>query len=276
MVPHLMVDAAGNQNVAYDLTGGWLVLDTDPIPGIGWLRKQIGKPKFEDFTMNLIPGSPGGGLSFVTQSCGANAPQLFAFNLTSPIGDGQGVLRACDGWTLSEFTVPACDASGKDPSFFTLKLTGGRAAATATVLFNPKEYSISRVKQIMWLCSNFRLQISDADCSRVNKIESFSIKQAIADVDGDGLPDIMLTGSNLNISLPLADAAPFLAELAAGGKGTAPRTGELDLLDGQGNVMNAMSFSGMHAVGAAPDLNARTSAHATEKIEILYERMELK
>jgi hypothetical protein len=83
---------------------------------------------------------------------------------------------------LTGITFPACDGAAKDPAYLTLKFEpkvtryhrdGGRVD-------EPNEPA-----QKEWSPANFRLQIDGIDCSRVNKVESITIKQKVVE-DGIG------------------------------------------------------------------------------------------
>jgi hypothetical protein len=76
---------------------------------------------------------------------------------------------------ISEVTIPACDGASKDPAFLSLRLApeyirikqvDGKVSAEA-----------GKAAQSMWVPSNFRLEISGLDCSKVTKVDSFTVKQ---------------------------------------------------------------------------------------------------
>src|SRR5437588_2334025 len=78
---------------------------------------------------------------------------------------------------ISEIGFPALDAASKDAARLSVKfapeytrLTQGAGAVTSPG---------KAVMEKKWLSSNFRLQIAGLDCTRVNKIEAFTIKQAV-------------------------------------------------------------------------------------------------
>ena len=78
---------------------------------------------------------------------------------------------------ISEIGFPALDAASKDVARLSLKFapeytrwTQGAGAVTS-----PGKAAMEK----KWLSSNFRLQIAGLDCTRVNKIEAFTIKQAV-------------------------------------------------------------------------------------------------
>ncbi|MFO0573765.1 MAG: phage tail protein [Polyangia bacterium] len=83
---------------------------------------------------------------------------------------------------ITEFGMPALDASSKDAALMTLKFkpeitrkTFGGGAQIKT--------SFDSSKQKQWLPSNFRIKVDGCDdaCKRVNKIEALTIKQKVTE-----------------------------------------------------------------------------------------------
>lgn len=78
---------------------------------------------------------------------------------------------------ISELTMPALDASSKDPAYMTLK-------------FNPEKIRYKKSTRLpiqvdvrpttkKWTASNFRIELGDLPCDHVAKIDSFTLKQSI-------------------------------------------------------------------------------------------------
>jgi hypothetical protein len=277
IIPHVMVTSAG-QCVVFDAVGGYLGIGVDTTPAPVWVKKNLGNVKYNEFTVQCMVGVPGGLLGPLTNTFGAGQPQpqSFDFTLTSPLTDKVGIVRSFTGWTLSSFTIPACNVNGTVPKAFTVTLTGGTSPVTGQVPYNYQNFTLDKIKQKPWLPANFRLSITGSDCSRVAKVEAITVKQTLASFSSDGTLGYYLDGDDMVFTMPVEDAAPFIAELASAGKGVAARTGELDLLDEKGRVLNAFGFTGMHVVGAEPVFNARSSGHAVEKVTVVYENFDMK
>lgn len=109
-----------------------------------------------------------------------------------------------------------------------------------------------RPKQKKWLSCNFRLKLGDLPCSRINKIESFTIKQAFEDLDGDGKVDEFTDMSEVAFDVPWADAAPFMEwfQMQKDGKGVALPF-ELDVYDGSSFVIGVRAELVVSALGPA-------------------------
>jgi len=80
---------------------------------------------------------------------------------------------------VTETTIPALDASSRDPAFLAVQLNPARTS------FGPASgkagSAAGRPEQKLWLPSNFRLAIDGLDCSKVAKIDAFVVKQSAAD-----------------------------------------------------------------------------------------------
>jgi hypothetical protein len=109
-------------------------------------------------------------------------------------------------------TIPAMDSSSKEPAYTTLKFAPEFIRSVKVSGKLPADY---KVEQKMFLPSNFRLQIDGLDCSKVNKIESFTVKQGMTTKDsGSGRDSFKDPGKlefpNLKITIPEAAAKPFI------------------------------------------------------------------
>ena len=78
---------------------------------------------------------------------------------------------------LTEATIPAADAAAKEAAFLAVKLAP-EAVRTAKGSGAAVKAPVS--KQKAFLPSNFKLAIDKLDCSKVSKIDSFTVKQTTA------------------------------------------------------------------------------------------------
>lgn len=138
--------------------------------------------------------------------------------------------------TLSSWSSPACDRAVTTPTggeTFTLSCDSPPAVAP---IKHPAKVTIPDIR--LWSPSNFSLSIPGLDtaCARVSKIDSFTIKQGIADLDGDGHLD--LTVSDLVMEIPV-DAMDECRLWLFGGDS---RTCTLDYLAADGSVMRKLTI----------------------------------
>lgn len=112
---------------------------------------------------------------------------------------------------IEEITIPSMIASSSQPAFVTIK-------------FKPEEITYAKgdnaiqnpvsSRQKTWLCSNFRLRIGDLPCSRVSKIDSFTIRQSasaqtLGNVDDGASDRTMVEFPNLKVTFSAADLEPW-------------------------------------------------------------------
>jgi hypothetical protein len=141
------------------------------------VKKQIGKPKYEDFTIELEVGDSAlvgdwvGAMLAGKPTRKSGAVIAADFNLKEV-----GRLTFSDA-LITELVIPACDGASKDPAYLKLNLTP--ETTTWTDGTGASLDASKNVKQKTWLPSNFRLKVGDLPCSRVNKIDSFTIKQGV-------------------------------------------------------------------------------------------------
>jgi len=155
--------------------------------------------------------------------------------------------------TPTEIVFPACDADSKDAAGIVVVASGD-----AKTMPPPDDAKLKAATQIakrqkMWLCSAFRVRVGDLPCTRVNKIEAISVKQALADLDSDGAPDRFFTPGDLDFTVPMADAKPFqdAFNAAVAGKPTVYPV-QLDYLDDSGNPIFSLYWT-VTICAAGPD-----------------------
>ena len=87
---------------------------------------------------------------------------------------------------LTETTIPAMDGSSKEPAYMTLKFAP-EYTRTEKPSGSKADYGeYGKNEQKVWMPANFKLEIAGLDCSKVNKIDSFTVKQtAVTDDIGD-------------------------------------------------------------------------------------------
>lgn len=115
------------------------------------------------------------------------------------------------GALITETTLPACDGSSKEVEYLRLKFK------PEFVRHKPGSGKIgagnARHLSSRFLASNFRLSINGVDCTKVSKVDSFTIKQPVtADAPGEER-DPTVTGKiefpNLKITIAEAFAGDF-------------------------------------------------------------------
>lgn len=109
---------------------------------------------------------------------------------------------------ITETVIPACETAGRDTGFITIKFAPELTRSAAPESIENVD-SIARNTQL-WQSGNFKLTIDGLDCSKVSKIDSFTIKQKMVnDQTGDSrgnqiqngrveFPDLRITFSEIS------------------------------------------------------------------------------
>jgi hypothetical protein len=159
--------------------GGAIVADVihEPLGATQFIKKHLGQTRYEDIVLGLPFGMSPRLSGWIADTWAMKQPRK------------DGSLTFCDytltaksrldfsGGLITEITIPGCDAASKEAAFLRLKVT-------------PESLRLSKVSQTMrggdvrsdkrsWIPSSFKLTIDDLDCSKVSKIEPFSVKQTI-------------------------------------------------------------------------------------------------
>jgi len=166
-------------------------------------KKHLGPPVYDDFTLE-IGFSMGTALyDWISASWQMNYQRK------------DGSITACDfkmeahsqrqffHALITETGIPACDGASKTPGYITLKFS---PEYTRVLKASGQESAPGKSMQKLWLPQNFRLEIDDLDCSKVARIEPFTVKQnAISDDTGDARDTAQEPGKiefpNLKISM---------------------------------------------------------------------------
>ena len=78
---------------------------------------------------------------------------------------------------ITETTIPACDGDSKEPAYMTVKFAPEYTRHTKAS--GKVELDNLGSDQRRWIPSDFKLEIDGLDCTRVKKVDSFSIKQKL-------------------------------------------------------------------------------------------------
>ncbi len=149
-----------------------------------YVKKHIGTPKYEDFTMQIGFSMSKAIYDWIAASWAMNYQRK------------NGAIVACDykldaksqreffNALITETGIPACDGASKEPAYLTLKLAPEYTRNTKASGKASGEYG--KNEQKLWLPQNFRLSIDGLDCTKVAKVDAFTVKQtAVTDDIGD-------------------------------------------------------------------------------------------
>jgi T4-like virus tail tube protein gp19 len=143
------------------------------------VRKHIANVRYSDIEIECGVGMGNDAYAWIADTLAGKAPRksgaIVAFDYT---GTEERRL-AFSGAMITEVGFPALDAAAKDAAHIAVKVTPEltqrqSGSGTKTGVSMAKG---DRPKQ--WLRSNFRLTIDGLDCTRVNRIESLVVRQAV-------------------------------------------------------------------------------------------------
>ena len=255
--------------------------------------RQLGKPKFEDIKLQVgmsmsqpfyawlsdfMKGVP-------TRKTGAIVAADFYYN--------ERARRNFKEAMVKELTFPKLDGSDKNAAYMTVALAVEDIEflkGTGKRLDPPQGFE----KQKVWTACNFRFTLDDysAACHRVTKVDSFTVKQNVAEHHMGGFKRAIKTPTaveypNISFYVPEADAQPFYDHLAKrvgyGGKGNGevrPATkmhGTLEIFDNDEKTLFTLEFFGSDIIGVTPDRSDASSEEIKQvKIELYTEKMTMK
>jgi hypothetical protein len=188
--------------------GGSVYADVNSVfeMGLHFARKHLGSPKYEAFAIPIGVAISQGLFDWVAGSWGQNPKAKDGavlgvdtnFNIKSEAG--------FSGAFVVETGIPALDAASKQAGYLTVRFQ----PEFIQVKPGAGKLSLMFAKQKLWRTSNFRLQIDDLDCTKVSKIDAFTVTRRVTTVfSGSGgvalVPD-KIEFPNLKITLSKAFA----------------------------------------------------------------------
>jgi len=196
----------------YSAAGGSAAADVVPekIGPDRIVRKHIANVKYEDITIQCGTAMTKDFYDWIAATLELKLARMNgAIIITDDKNQPATRLEFYNG-LITEVSFPALDASSNDPGMLTIKITPERTQYNRNPSFAGGGSIPLPVKLApRWVCSNFRLQIAGLDCSKVAKIDSFTIRQAVvADAIGQ-LRDYEKVPTNLeipNLAITLAES----------------------------------------------------------------------
>lgn len=224
-------------------------------------RKHISGVKYEDITITCGAGMSQRFYNWIQDSFDHKASRKNGAIIAADFNFKEVARLTFHNALITEIGLPALDAASKDAAKMTVKFapeyTRRQPAASSTAL--PGTGANNKT----WLPSNFKLEIAGLDCSRVNKIESLTVKQkvtenAVGEQRDYELEPAHLEIPNLVITLPEANADTFFAwheDFVIRGMSDSrnEKTGTLSWLGNNGSLLGSLKFSGLGIFKCAPD-----------------------
>jgi hypothetical protein len=255
--------------------------------GVHGKSKMLGRPKFDDLKLQVGMAMSDGFYDWIANFFTGNSVRKGGAIVAA---DFYYVERARRNFTealIKEVTFPKLDGADKNAAYLTVAL------AVESVSLEPgKAVKLSppagAEKQKLWTACNFTFTIDGMGeaCSRVTKVDSFTVKQNILEhsVGGFRLPvklPSQIEYPNISFSVPAVDAAAFHKRFAEQGVRGGPSSNGSDRLHGQltardngGAPLLAMEFFGGEIVSVTPDrMDASSEEISQVRVELFVESM---
>jgi hypothetical protein len=180
----LSLDGGGGTGFLQAVSGGGVSADvvTEPDPSNPLLsKKQIGRPKYEDCAVQLEVGDSAVVIDWVESMLAGKPTRKSGAIVSADFNWKERGRLAFTDALITEIVIPSCDGASKDPAYMKLTITPETTEWTAGT--GASLEAAKNTKQKAWLPSNFRLKVGDLPCSRVSKIDSFTIKMGVKEGD---------------------------------------------------------------------------------------------
>jgi phage tail-like protein len=256
---------------------------TEPADRSGFAKKHIGLPKYEEFAVQFGFAMANELYDWISASwdrkyARKNGAVVSTDNKLAPVAEVQFTNAL-----LTETTIPALDASSKEAAYLTVKFAPEytRAGKPSTKLGK-----LATDKQKVFTAANFKVEIDGLDCSRVNKVDAFTIRQVVVPANvGEARATVRKPGNvefpNLTITFAEATAktwnAWFEDFVIKGNNGDgAEKSGAVVLLSA--DLKKELARITLHNVGICALRRQPVSDTAVRRVtaELYCERMELK
>jgi hypothetical protein len=156
----------------------------ETVAGSPFVKKHIGRPKYEDFTLQFGFGMASPVYDWITATWAAGfARKNGSITLLDGSLNAKSEQQFVDA-LLTKITIPALDAASKDAGHLTIAIS---PESTKTAAGSGKTPAAG--KQQHFLASAFRLELDGLDCSHVTKIDSFTVEVRLADETRDAGPE---------------------------------------------------------------------------------------
>ncbi len=246
------------------------------------LWRQIGKPKFDDITVQVGMGMSERFWKWIKAFFGRELMRQNGAILGADFGYVERTRRTFREALISEVQLPAVDGSVKDPCYMTVKIAPEQLAyegGTQKKISCPPGLKTPQKK---WLASNFRLQLEGFDngLKRVAKVDGFTIKQQILDYHyGQARLPTKMPGRmdipNLTFYVPEVDSQVFVdavkkrvvdGDVVSGGK----KTGALTYLASDMTDLCTVSLKGVDVLSCEPE-KFEASSENIHRVKVLLQ-----
>jgi hypothetical protein len=177
------------------------------------VRKHLANVKYEDITITCGTGMTSGFYAWLQSFFGCEPTRKDGAILALDFKSTERSRRTFTEGLLTEIGFPPCDGGAKDASLMTVKWS---PEVTRRVKGSGKAVSPCGGAKVQkkWLPANFRLTIDGLDCTKVNKVDAFTVRRKLLESPvGDqrdfGREPGTVEVPNLVVTLPESQAQSF-------------------------------------------------------------------
>jgi phage tail-like protein len=244
--------------------------------------RQLGKPKFDDIKLQIGMAMSQSFYSWIAQFFQGNAVRKNGAIIAADFYYKERARRKFTDAMIKELTFPKLDGQDKNTAYMNVALAvediqfikgGGTALAQ----------NAGGDEQKAWKACNFRFVLDTFDCcTRVTKVDSFTIKQNVLEYASGGRRSVSKTPSaidfpQLSFYLPESDAQPLFEHFTKRGvKGEVPGrlNGHIEAFDNEKATVFSVAFLNADILSIQPDKSDATSEEIKQvKVDLYVESM---
>jgi len=290
---HFALELAGLPDIGMfrSIEGGGIKADVMTYQNGGTYDRwrQLGRPKFEDLKLQVGMAMSEGFYKWIAEFFGGKAVRKNGAVVAADFLYKERARREFTEAMISEIVFPKLDGADKNTAYMNVTM------AVEDIQFKPgDQHELAQNKgfeeQKAWKACNFMFKLDGFPCcSRVSKVDSFTVKQTVIEYHSGGRHGPSKTPSaidwpQLSFYLPEIDAQPLLdhvkRRIVGGEVPNADRlNGQIDMYDNseKKGVHFEMHFHGADIINVAPDKSDASSEEMKMvKVDMYVERMEFK
>lgn len=244
--------------------------------------RQLGKPKFEDIKLQVGMAMSASFYTWMSQFFLGKAVRKDGAIIAADFYYKERARREFTNAMIKELTFPKLDGQDKNTAYMSVALAvedikfikGGGAALTQNA---------GGDEQKSWKACNFRFFLDGFDCcTRVTKLDSFTIKQNVLEYASGGSRSASKTPSaidfpQLSFYLPESDAQPLFEHFTKRGvQGEVPGrlNGHVEMFDNEKATVFSVAFVNADIANIQPDkADATTEEIKQVKVDLYVESM---
>lgn len=257
--------------------GGFPKADVIQEPTAPLVKKHIGPPRFEDIVIECDPAMPKPLLDWVNSALAMTPLRKNGAVVTADFNRKEQSRLQFTNAVITEVGFPAFDGNSKEPGALTVKFAPEFTTPLAGKGTDVSATLAQKTGGKLWMPGNFRLTIPGLDCTKVSKIDAFTIKQKVPDALGQTRDFNKEPGKlefpNLCLYVAEASAGTFYAwfqdMVLKGNSGEQnERIGTLELMDpGMKGVLLTVTFHHLGIFSFKPE-SAESNRDTIKRVKV--------